>query len=78
MLERKRKLNNFSLEQNVSSMRKRIVRSFCRRYQFEKPEFNVKQINDIVFNERVLIVAMFKDFLIMDDNSEFLKRFFTY
>ena len=35
---------------------------------------NKKQVNDIVFNEKVHLVAEFKDFLILDDCSEFLKR----
>lgn len=33
-----------------------------------------KIINDIVYNEKSHIVAKFKDFLIFDDCSEFLKR----
>lgn len=39
-----------------------------------KEIINVKQINDIVFNEKVHLVAQFKDFLILDDSTEFLKR----
>jgi hypothetical protein len=74
MLERKRKLLNFSAENTIFSMRKRVLKYFTKRYQCDKSEYNVKHVNDIVFNERVLIVALFKDFLILDDNSEFLKR----
>ncbi|MCQ2817264.1 MAG: hypothetical protein MJ252_08370 [archaeon] len=33
-------------------------------------------INDIIYNERRHAVAMFKDYLIVDDLSEFLKRFY--
>ena len=34
----------------------------------------IKQINDIVFNEKVHLVAQFKDYLTLEDNSEFIKR----
>jgi hypothetical protein len=33
-------------------------------------------INDIIYNEKAHIVAVFKDYLIYDDTSEFLKRFY--
>ncbi|MCQ2819289.1 MAG: hypothetical protein MJ252_18655, partial [archaeon] len=34
-------------------------------------------VNNLIFNERCRIVAMFKDFLIIDDNTEFLRRFYS-
>ena len=34
----------------------------------------MKIVNDIIYNEPTKVVAMFKDFLIMDDSSEFFKR----
>lgn len=36
----------------------------------------MKIINDIIYNEPTHIVAVFKDYLIFDDLSEFLKRFY--
>jgi hypothetical protein len=39
-----------------------------------KDFYNVKIINDIIYNENTHIVSVFKDYLIMDDISEFLKR----
>jgi len=41
-----------------------------------KDFYNVKIINDIIYNEPTHIVAIFKDYLIYDDLSEFLKRFY--
>ena len=38
--------------------------------------YNVKIINDIIYNENTHIVSVFKDYLIYDDISEFLKRFY--
>lgn len=36
--------------------------------------YNVKVINDVIYNDETHIVSLFKDYLIFDDISEFLKR----
>lgn len=36
----------------------------------------MKIINDIIYNEQTNVVSVFKDYLIFDDISEFLKRFY--
>lgn len=36
--------------------------------------YNIKVINDIIYNEPTHVVSVFKDYLIHDDISEFLKR----
>lgn len=36
--------------------------------------YNVKVVNDIIYNDDTHLVSMFKDYLIFDDISEFLKR----
>jgi hypothetical protein len=40
--------------------------------------YNVKVINDIIYNDPGHIVAVFKDYLIQDDISDFLKRFYNF
>jgi hypothetical protein len=35
---------------------------------------NLKVVNDLIYNEPTPIVAVFKDYLILDDVNEFLKR----
>jgi len=40
--------------------------------------FNIKVVNDIMYNERVEVVSVFKDYLIFDDPTECLKRPYTY
>ena len=45
-------------------------------YLIGKDFYNSKVVNDIIFNEKSSIVAAFKDYLIFDDNSEFLKRLY--
>ena len=39
--------------------------------------YNVKVINDIIYNDETHLVSLFKDYLILDDISEFLKRYYT-
>lgn len=39
-----------------------------------KDFYNVKVINDVIYNENTHLVSIFKDYLIFDDISEFLKR----
>lgn len=42
-----------------------------------KEYYDVKIVNDVIYNEPTHIVSVFKDFLIYDDVSEFLKRFYS-
>ena len=41
-----------------------------------KEYYNTKIVNDIIYNENSNVVSRFKDFLIYDDVSEFLKRWY--
>ena len=45
-----------------------------RLYQKQLDYYNSKVITDIIYNENSNIVSVFKDYLIYDDVSEFLKR----
>ena len=38
----------------------------------------MKAVNDLVYNEPTHLVSVFKDFLILDDVNEFLKRPYTH
>jgi hypothetical protein len=44
-------------------------------YKNKHEEFlQYKIVNDLIYNEPTNLVSLFKDFLIMDDINEFLKR----
>ncbi len=45
-----------------------------KKYLTSREYYNVKIINDVIYNENTHIVSVFKDYLIFDDVSEFLKR----
>jgi len=46
-----------------------------RLYRKQVDYYNSKVITDIIYNENTNLVSLFKDFLIYDDISEFLKRY---
>lgn len=47
------------------------------KYNTSEAIWDVKIINDLIFNEKCRIVARFKDFLIYDDTTENLRRFYN-
>ena len=47
-----------------------------KKYTSGKYSFQKISINHLIFNEDCQIVARFKDFLIFDDNTEFIRRFY--
>ena len=48
-----------------------------KKYLTSREYYNSKIVTDIVYNEPTHIVSVFKDYLIFDDVSEFLKRSYT-
>ena len=48
-------------------------------HKYSKFEYSYSLIctNNLVFNEKCRIVARFKDFLVLDDSTEFLRRFYS-
>ena len=62
---------------SILAIEKHIYSSFVNAYTIDNIYYNARIINDIIYNEKSHIVAKFKDYLIIDDISEFLKRFYT-
>ena len=54
-----------------------IQGQLCRKYSKNEDFNNLKVVNDLIYNENTHIVSIFKDFLILDDINEFLKRSYT-
>lgn len=56
----------------------KVVRSkMLNKYETDTNTYNKKTVTEIIYNEKSHIVARFKDFLIFDDLSEFLRRFYN-
>ena len=56
---------------------KYINNNLHKKYYINELEYGTSVINNIIYNEKSHIVAVFKDYLIADDYSEFLKRFYN-
>ena len=54
-----------------------VLRSLNDKYLTKMDSYNAKVINDIIYNESTNVVSVFKDYLIYDDVSEFLKRVYA-
>ena len=46
-----------------------------RKYVTTKEAYDLKVINDIIGNEPTRIVAIFKDYLLMDDMNDFCRKY---
>jgi NTP pyrophosphatase (non-canonical NTP hydrolase) len=55
---------------------KRIYKLFNKKYSKMPKSYNMNIIDNIIYNEKSHIVAVFKDRLIIDDTGEFLKRYY--
>ena len=74
------KRNSFSKTKNKhnynKSIKKLIHRNFIQKYKCMASNYNLFIANNIIFNDRAHIVSRFKEYLILDDEGEFLKRFY--
>jgi hypothetical protein len=61
----------------VTDKRGLIKQQLDAKYLAGQDYFNAKITSDIMYNEARHIVSIFKDFLIFDDFSEYLKREYT-
>jgi hypothetical protein len=60
----------------VKALQSIIQYNLEKKFVTSREFYNTKVINDIIYNEPTNIVSVFKDYLIFDDVSEFLKRFY--
>jgi hypothetical protein len=68
------KVNKTETLKKVVDLKKHIRERFVNEYKTTTAGYNKKVVNDIIYNEKSQIVANFKEYLIFDDNSEFMKR----
>lgn len=60
--------------QSLSQLRAKINQVIVEKHKTTLTTYNLKVIDEIIYNEPTKIVAVFKDYLILDDSSEFLRR----
>jgi len=62
----------------LNDLRKVIHEGVYAKYESATQRtYNTNIINDIIFNANTHVVSIFKDYLIYDDLTEFMKRFYT-
>ena len=61
----------------ITNIKKKIHQTLIKKYESMPLKYNSNIIDNIIYNERAHIVATFKDRLIIDDNGEFLKRYYN-
>ena len=71
------KNNQYKILLSFPKLEKYIHDSFNKKYMINELVYGSVVINNIIYNEKTHIVALFKDYLISDDLTEFLKRFYT-
>jgi hypothetical protein len=67
------KNSNFK-QSSIKELRQKTNRVLKNKYKTAPDTYNVKVIDEIIYNESTRLVAVFKDFLLFDDSSEFLRR----
>ena len=54
----------------------KIISNMFKEHNSKPNTWNCRVIDDIIYNEKSHLVSVFKDYLIYDDNSEFMKRYY--
>ena len=55
-----------------------VKQNLQEKYTTSVDFYNAKVVSDIMYNENARIVSVFKDYLLFDDLSDFLKRFYAH
>ena len=63
---------------NFKEIYKCINSKLKRKYFTNENTINLMLIEKIIYNEKCHLVALFKDYLISDDDFEFFKRYYKY
>ena len=58
-------------------LRQMTYTKLFKKYSSGNFSYDKISVNNLVFNENCLVVARFKDYLIYDDNTEFLRRYYA-
>ena len=71
------KENSNNNKVKIKTIKKKVHQTLTKKYEILFNKYNSNIIDNIIYNERSHIVALFKDRLILDDNGEFLKRYYN-
>ena len=72
---KKKSFSNSKKKYN-ESIEKIVHKNFIHKYQFMPSHYDLYVANNIIYNDRTHIVSRFKEYLVLDDGGEFLKRYY--
>ena len=72
----KTKIKNDIINFNNCNYKQKLIYNNLKKYSISAKTYNQYIINDIIFDHRNHIVAEFKNYLLWDETSEFLKRYY--
>ena len=61
----------------IDKLENRARNKLIKRYEKPTSYYDIKMINDILYNEKTHYVEMFKEYLIYEDYNEFLKQYYN-
>ena len=64
------------MKSNIFIKYKNLIIKNLKKYNVNNTFYNIKIINDIIYDEKKHIVSVFKNYLLWDETSDFLKRFY--
>ena len=73
-----KKINNIPLytyKDTLKNAFKKLNKNL-RKYNFFQKKYNVQKINEIIFDKRKRLVSVFKDYLLWNETSDFLKEYY--
>ena len=68
-------INYFNMSLN-NNFRKLLTYKLRNKYNVKKNFYNVKKINELIFDVTSKYTAKFKEYLLMEDENDFLRRFY--
>ena len=71
-----RYLSENSKVHNPSNYLFTLPQYILRKYNSFRFSYELICVNNLIYNEKCRIVARFKDYLVLDDNTEFLRRYY--
>lgn len=75
-IKNKTKSNKYYDDYIYSILSKKLIYRLFLKYSSSEYNYNNIQIYYLIFNEKCRVVAKFKDYLVLDDNTEFLRNFY--
>ena len=71
----KKNQNKHKKSNSLLKFENRMINNL-KKYNVNTTFYNTKIINDIIYDEKKHIVSVFKNYLLWDETSDFLKRFY--